>query len=187
MAIDTVFLLFLLDQISKYLILDAIQLRQFLAQDLTATPPLAPSFIDWITALSLPRLDFISIPVTSFFNIVMVWNEGISFGLMSGTAGSGNMMLMFGLSAVILGFGVWMLRTSDHVIRFILAVIIGGALGNLWDRVRFGGVADFFDFYLGNWHYPAFNVADACIVVGILALMGYELFCRPRDTDIKES
>ncbi len=176
-AIDLIFLLFLVDQISKCLVLGIVQTHLALARDATATPPAPPifDFLEWITATHLPRLDFVAIPVTPFLNIVMVWNQGISFGLMSENAGHGNILLMGLLGTIILGFGIWMMRTPRLATRLILAAIIGGALGNLWDRVRFGAVADFLDFHLFGWHYPAFNVADSLIVMGMIALIVYEL------------
>lgn len=178
-AIDTILVLFLLDQVSKWWLLEHV-IRPLIPQspDLSYFPH--ASFLDWITALNLTRFPFVVQPVTSFFNIVMVWNQGISFGFFGDTAGTGNMILMLALLAVVIGFGIWMFRTTDHMIRFTLALVIGGALGNLWDRVRFGAVADFFDFHIGEWHYPAFNVADSSIVLGIILLIGYELLIRPR-------
>lgn len=170
-AFDLILTLALLDQISKWWVLEII-IRPAVAPD-----QIALNFFPWVTALHPDRLPFTSIPVTSFFNIVMVWNEGISFGALSGHIGD---FLLYLLGGVTFGFAVWMVRTPDRPTRFALAAIIGGALGNLWDRVRFGAVADFLDFHAYGFHYWAFNVADSCIVLGILTLIGYELVLRKK-------
>ncbi|MGB0720480.1 MAG: signal peptidase II, partial [Bdellovibrionales bacterium] len=82
--------------------------------------------------------------------------------------------LLVGLSFVIvIGFLVWMFRTRDKVHQTGIALIIGGALGNVIDRFRFGAVFDFLDFHIADLHWPAFNVADSCICVGVFILMIY--------------
>ena len=169
LACDVMLLLFLLDQINKWFMLEHI------IHPATATSPdVQLGFLTWITALELPRLPFISIEALPFMNIVMVWNEGISFGLFAGTPAAANGILMGLLAMIILGFAIWIIRTPHHGLRLILAAIIGGALGNLWDRVRFGAVADFYDFHIAGYHYPAFNVADSAIVLGVIGLIIYE-------------
>lgn len=175
MAMDFILVLCLIDQIHKWFMLERI-----IRPAITGVWSGGLDFITWITALSLPRYDFIAIPVYSFFNVVMVWNQGISFGFFADQPAAANGILLAALCGIVIGFGIWMMRTPDHVIRFILAAIIGGALGNLWDRVRFGAVADFLDFHAFGWHYPAFNIADSLIVLGVIALIVYETFGRPR-------
>lgn len=170
-AFDLIVILFFLDQASKWWVLET-----FLKPTLLGTDAVSLDFVAWLTSFSLPRLPFGTVMIMPHVNLVMVWNEGISFGLFAGIAGAGNLILMGLLSLIVLVFGVWMARTPSLFVRFSLAVIIGGAWGNLWDRVRFGAVADFIDLYWTPWHYPAFNVADACIVLGILALVGYEIW-----------
>jgi signal peptidase II len=119
----------------------------------------AMRFPEWL--ISAPeRLPNISVPVTSFFNLAMAWNEGISFGLMN-TSGWGFLTVASILIAVF--FFIWMLRARTRVEIISLALIVGGALGNVIDRVRFGAVADFLDFYWADWHFPTFNVADSAI------------------------
>jgi signal peptidase II len=102
----------------------------------------------------------------------MVWNFGISFGLMSG----GGLILLGVITAIIIGFAVWMARASAKVEIVALAMIVGGALGNVADRLRFGAVADFLDFHWGGIHFPAFNVADAAISIGVVLLLLHGLF-----------
>ena len=122
------------------------------------------------------------IPVTDFFNLVMVWNRGVSFGLFN-TPGSSAWVLT-GLALALTAFLlVWLWRADGHRLALALGLIIGGALGNVVDRVRFGAVADFLDFYVGNWHWPAFNVADSAITVGVVILILDSLFQRPENTD----
>ncbi len=178
LAIDTIIAVFLIDQIKKWWMLEHI-IRPALSGEWVG----GRGFWDWITATHLPRYPFTQIDVFPFFNAVMVWNEGISFGIFNGgTAGSGNIILMAVLGTIIVGFAVWMVRTPILPLRLLLAVIIGGACGNLWDRMRFGAVADFYDFHAFGYHYPAFNVADSAIVMGMIGLLIYEFFYKPKVT-----
>lgn len=103
------------------------------------------------------------IPVTSFFNIVLGRNTGVSFGLLGGLS---QWLLVMAAAAVITMLLIWMSRAMSYLITLALGLIVGGALGNVVDRLRFGGVTDFLDFYLGDWHWPAFNMADVGIVCG---------------------
>jgi signal peptidase II len=119
----------------------------------------------WVV-LALLDLPARPIAVTPFFNLVMVWNRGVSFGMLD-TLGGVAPWLLSGLAlAVVIGLLFW-LRQSEHAMMAIgLGLVIGGALGNVIDRVRYGAVVDFLDFHLAGWHWPAFNLADAGICVG---------------------
>lgn len=111
------------------------------------------------------------IEVTPFFNLVLVWNRGVSFGMFNSGAAFAPWLLSGLALAVVIGLTVW-LRRADHLMTAAgLGLVIGGALGNVVDRVRFGAVVDFLDFHLAGYHWPAFNVADAGIVVGAALLM----------------
>ncbi len=113
------------------------------------------------------------IPVTSFFNFVLVYNRGVSFG-MFGTgsiAEAGPWLLTAVTSAIVVVLIVWMVRSSDRWETVALGSIAGGAIGNIVDRVRQGAVTDFLDFYVGNWHWPAFNLADVFISCGVTLLL----------------
>jgi signal peptidase II len=123
--------------------------------------------VDWLVAAP-ERLGDASIPITSFFSLTMVWNAGISFGLL---AGGGALLLTVASLIIAAFFAVWMWRSHERFEIIALAMIIGGALGNVIDRVRFGAVVDFLLFYWGNWQFPAFNVADSAISVGVAALL----------------
>ncbi|MDH3240051.1 MAG: signal peptidase II [Alphaproteobacteria bacterium] len=111
------------------------------------------------------------IALTPFFNIVMVWNRGITFGLFGGAPEAGRWILV-GLSLVIVAvLASWMVRTSRSWVAAALGAVIGGALGNVIDRLHYGAVADFLDFHYAGWHWPAFNLADSAIVIGVGVLM----------------
>jgi len=105
--------------------------------------------------------------VTSFFNIVFTWNPGASFSLFR-TLGEAAPILIIVVTGAIIGFlGYYAFRRATGGERWALALILGGAVGNLVDRIRFGAVVDFLDFHIGTLHWPAFNVADICICVGV--------------------
>ncbi len=121
-----------------------------------------------------------AIEVTSFFNLVMVWNRGISFGMFSEHDGSGALylsLMALAISAVLL---VWLWRANDRFLGVALGLVIGGALGNVVDRYRFGAVADFFDFHVMGYHWPAFNIADSAIFIGVALLFVDSLLRQPR-------
>lgn len=122
------------------------------------------------------------IPLTPFFNIVMVWNRGVSFGLFNSSA-TGQWVLIALAVVLIVVLLVWLSRAENRLVATALGLIIGGAVGNVIDRVRFGAVADFLDFYWGGWHWPAFNVADSAIAVGAALLILDSVFQRPENTD----
>ena len=117
---------------------------------------------------ALDVLDLAARPivVTPFFNLVMVWNRGVCFGMLD-SLGAVAPWLLSGLAlAVVVGLLFW-LRRSEHAMMAIgLGLVIGGALGNVIDRLRYGAVVDFLDFHVAGWHWPAFNFADAGICVG---------------------
>jgi signal peptidase II len=122
------------------------------------------------------RLPFIRIDVLPFFNWVMVWNKGVSFGLLQTDSPYGP-ALMIGLALVICTvFAVWLFRTERMFIIVSIGLVIGGAVGNIIDRVRFGAVADFVDLHAFGYHWPAFNLADAAICAGIAFIVIDGLF-----------
>jgi signal peptidase II len=106
------------------------------------------------------------IRVTGFFNLVLVWNRGVSFGMLGGLGGSAPWLLIGLALAVAVALTIWLWRETRLLAGLALGLVIGGALGNAIDRVRFGAVVDFLDFHLSGYHWPAFNVADSAIVVG---------------------
>ncbi|MCF4164727.1 signal peptidase II [Zavarzinia compransoris] len=111
------------------------------------------------------------VQVTDFFNLVMVWNRGVSFGLFQQGDDSGRYLLTGFAVLVALMLLVWMWRSSSRLAAAGLALVAGGALGNAYDRVVLGAVADFFDFHVSGYHFWAFNIADSAITVGVGLLL----------------
>jgi len=107
------------------------------------------------------------IRVAPFFDIVLVWNRGVSFGLFNNDTGL-NAIVFSLVAAIIVGFLlVWLKRARQPLVAAAIGLVIGGAVGNVADRLRFGAVVDFLDFHLAGWHWPAFNVADSAICIGV--------------------
>jgi signal peptidase II len=111
--------------------------------------------------------------LTSFLNLVLVHNTGAAFGFLSSAGGWQNFFfIIVALAASI--FILWMYRrlgTQDRLLATALMLVLGGALGNLIDRLIHGYVIDFIDVYYGTWHWPAFNVADSAISIGAVLLV----------------
>ena len=135
----------------------------------------------WI-ALSGLNLGENPITVTSFFNLVLVWNRGVSFGMFNNAGAYGPMILSGIAIAVVLGLLYWLRQAENRLTVMALGLVIGGALGNVIDRFRFGAVVDFLDFHIAGYHWPAFNVADAAICVGAVLLLLDGLLTPERQT-----
>jgi len=145
----------LLDQISKYVVLKNLRLHE-------------------------------SVPVVAgFFNLVHIRNRGMAFGLMNRPDFNFGFyfLVIATLGAIILLlFWFFKLRRDGNRITLGLSLILGGALGNLIDRLRFREVIDFLDFYLGTYHWPAFNIADSAITVGTFLVVISLFFQRSSNT-----
>jgi len=132
---------------------------------------LAASIVDQASkaiAISMgPRLEA-GIEVFPVFNLVLVRNRGVSFGLLANLPWW--VLAILGLLAVT-GLSVWLWRTDRKLDAAAIGLTIGGALGNIVDRMRFGAVTDFLDFHVGVYHWPAFNFADISIVSGLALLL----------------
>lgn len=118
--------------------------------------------------------------VTGFFNLVLVWNPGISFGFLRAGGEAGRWLLValaVGISIVLV---FWLRREPRFWPRIAIWLILAGAIGNVVDRVRFGAVVDFLDFHAFGYHWPAFNVADSVIVIGAVILILDSLFAGSR-------
>lgn len=128
---------------------------------------------------------FSKIPVTSFINITHQENPGAAFSFLADAGGWQRWfftVLAAGVSAFIVAW-LWKLRHGgQQVLAWALALVLGGAIGNLVDRVRLGHVIDFIQVYIGSWPFPSFNVADAAISVGAVLLIVDALFYSGRDT-----
>lgn len=121
-----------------------------------------------------------SVEVLPFFNLTMVWNRGVSFGMFGG--GAVSPWVLLAIVIVIVAFlMVWMARATGLLLTWALGLIVGGALGNGIDRVVYGAVADFFDFHAWGWHFWAFNIADAAISIGVGLLLLDAFFGSGRD------
>jgi signal peptidase II len=121
-----------------------------------------------------------AIEVLPFFNLVTVWNYGISFGMFNdGSAGASIVFVALAL-AIVVALLLWLRSVGHPLVATALGLVIGGAVGNVIDRLRFGAVFDFLDFHLSDWHWPAFNVADAAISIGVVLLCIDALFLSPR-------
>ncbi len=119
------------------------------------------------------------VEVTEFFNLVLVWNRGISFGLADGGTGAMRWVLVALAGAITVGLLVWLAGMRRPFLAVVIGLVIGGAVGNLIDRVRFGAVVDFLDFHAYGYHWYAFNVADTAISVGVGLLLIDSLFGHP--------
>ncbi len=112
-----------------------------------------------------------AVPVTGFFDLVAVWNRGVSFSLFSNHDGSGAWILSLVALVITGAMLVWLWRAQGLRLALGLGMVIGGALGNVIDRVRFGAVFDFLFFYYQQYSWPAFNIADTGISVGVGLLL----------------
>jgi signal peptidase II len=116
-----------------------------------------------------------AIPVLPFFNLVMVWNPGISYGLFPASSWLGTTVLVVFSVAAVVGLSWWLWLTTSLSLAIGIGLVIGGAVGNnLIDRVVYGRVADFFHFYAFGYDWYVFNVADIAITLGAVAII-YEV------------
>ena len=114
-----------------------------------------------------------SIPVMPYFNLTYVHNTGAAFSFLS-EAGGWQRWFFAGLAILISSvIAVWLARLKQHetLLAIALSLVLGGAIGNLIDRLAYGYVIDFLDVYYGNWHWPAFNIADSAITLGVILML----------------
>ncbi|MDP4795891.1 MAG: signal peptidase II [Rhodospirillales bacterium] len=130
----------------------------------------------WIlgSVMQPPRV----IEVTSFFNIVLAWNRGVSFGMFNTDSTYGPMLLTGLAVGIVCVLAVWLWKAQTRVTVISIALVIGGAAGNVIDRLQYGAVVDFLDVHGFGYHWPAFNVADSAICVGASILVLESLFRR---------
>lgn len=110
-----------------------------------------------------------------FAELIVVWNRGISYGLLQQETDLGRWLLVGFSLSVAIGLGVWMLRTPHRFLAASIALIVGGAIGNVIDRIAYGAVFDFVHVYVGTFSWYVFNIADAAIVAGVIGLV-YDSF-----------
>jgi signal peptidase II len=114
--------------------------------------------------------------LTPFFDLVLVWNQGISYGLLPQEGALGRFGLILFAIAACLALAVWLARLTSKFAAASIGLIIGGALGNAIDRIAYGAVADFFSFHAFGFEWYVFNIADTAIVAGVLGLLYESLF-----------
>jgi signal peptidase II len=142
----------------------------------------ADQLVKWwmLEVLRLPEVRHI--PLVALgpfgFDLTMVWNRGVTFGMLAGDAPWHAPLLGIVALAVAAFLLRWMARAENRTTAIALGAVIGGAVGNVIDRFRFGAVADFFDAHAFGWHWYVFNIADAAIVCGVIVLVADALF-RP--------
>ncbi|SDB63687.1 signal peptidase II [Belnapia rosea] len=112
-------------------------------------------------------------------DLTMVWNRGVTFGLLSGEGSLNHVILAMVAAAIAVFLLRWMARAENRVVAVALGAAVGGAVGNVIDRLRFGAVVDFIDAHGWGWHWYVFNIADAGIVCGVGVLLADALFRRP--------
>jgi signal peptidase II len=109
--------------------------------------------------------------ITPFFNIVLIHNRGMSFGLFNSSGGLNSLLFSLVAAAIVTVLIYWLSRVDSSLLAVAIGLIIGGAIGNVIDRIRLGAVVDFLDFHVGSWHWPAFNVADSAICIGVAVML----------------
>ena len=129
-----------------------------------------------LAALELHR----PVEVLPFFNLTLLHNTGAAFSLLADAGGWQRWLFTLLAIAIAVVVAVWLARIADRErwTALALTLILGGAIGNVIDRLRFGYVVDFLDFHAAGWHWPAFNIADAAITVGAVLLIGLSLLGR---------
>ncbi|MBL8644772.1 MAG: signal peptidase II [Rhodospirillaceae bacterium] len=153
-----------IDQISKAVLLNVLR-----PEGVTATPFSTDKIIE----------------VLPFFNFRMAWNTGISFSMFDG-GGATTYILLAVQVAITLALLYWLRSLSGRLMIVATGLIIGGAVGNIIDRARWGAVADFFDFHVAGWHFATFNVADSCISIGVALWLLDAILNRPQDAPSKQ-
>jgi signal peptidase II len=168
--VDAILVIFALDQLSKWSITQHV-IKDGLYGD--TREPVIP-FFTWLFQTG-ERLPFFTTEITSWLNIVMVWNQGVSFGLFNADTTYGPLILTILTGTIAAGFLIWMIISKSWIQKAALVLVVGGAIGNIVDRIRFGAVIDFVDIHVAGFHWPAFNVADSTIVIGVALLMVHTL------------
>ena len=121
-----------------------------------------------------------AVPVLPSFNLTLGFNEGASFGMMGGVMAGKPLLMAVLTGALTLAFAVMAFRAQHALERAGFALVVGGALGNIIDRLRQGAVTDFLDLYWRDWHWPTFNVADIAITLGAVLILAASLPLRRR-------
>src|SRR5271165_3815102 len=146
-------------------------------------------FGKWAVASNIPLHDSVTV-IPGFFHLTHVQNTGAAFGLFAESSAQWKVGALVSFSVIALIVVSALLWKNSHALSTTtigLSLILGGATGNLWDRMMTGHVVDFLDFNLGSYHWPAFNVADSAIVVGAILLVSEIVFAKSGDEAVKSS
>lgn len=149
-------LVIVLDQASKWAIVEQV---------------MRPEGVEGTPFFTLTRIE-----LAPFLNLVMTWNRGVSFGIGNGAVPLDPLILSALSGVIVVALIGWLYRAGTPVVRLAVSLIIGGAIGNIVDRLRYGAVADFIDAHIAGHHWPAFNLADSAITVGAVILVVDSLF-----------
>ena len=143
----------------------------------------------WAVATYVPLHESLTV-IPGFFHITHVENPGAAFGLFAESSAPWKIAALVGFSMVALVIVSVLLWKNSHIMNTTtigLSLILGGATGNLWDRIVDGRVVDFLHFYVGSYSWPDFNVADSAIVIGAILLVSEILFAKPSGEAVKSS
>ena len=127
--------------------------------------------------------------IPGFLDITHLHNTGVAFGMFSGNPSNTKQLVLMAASLIAVGILFYLYHQANQTNRFMMvgfALLLGGAVGNLIDRIYMGKVVDFIDFHIGGFHWPAFNVADSAISVGVVILLYHIIFKKP-DIILKSS
>jgi len=125
------------------------------------------------------------IQITSFFDLILTWNKGISFSLFNSYGDAGTLMLIALSSLITLVLLIWLMKSPNLYLTWGLGLIIGGAVGNLIDRIYFKAVIDFLYFHLDSFAWPAFNIADTAITIGVGLILLESFFVKKGDQRVQ--
>ncbi|MGH6827173.1 signal peptidase II [Methyloceanibacter sp.] len=114
--------------------------------------------------------------VAPFLDLVLVWNQGVSYGLLQQRTELGRFILILFASAAAIALALWLARITSKLAAICIGLIIGGAIGNAIDRILYGAVADFFSFHAFGYEWYIFNIADTAIVAGVVGLLYESVF-----------
>ena len=123
------------------------------------------------------------ITVTWFFNLVLAWNKGISFSFFSNGTAYTTWLLLAAAALIVIFLLFWLRKAESRVLALGIGLVVGGAIGNVIDRLRFGAVIDFLEFHIADYYWPAFNVADSAITIGVAFILIDSLWYKAKSTN----
>jgi signal peptidase II len=141
----------------------------------------------WVLLFVVKMPDKGLIELTPNLNLRMVWNRGVSFGMFSADSESGRYSLIAFALVVVGLLLIWLVRAKTRLLAWAIGLVVGGAIGNVIDRVFYGAVADFFDVHALGYHFYTFNLADTAISLGVVLLIFEALFASEDVTGKKKA